>query len=52
MKKIHALKQKVKGSLTYPITIFLFLILSVVIVLTYVIPQLIPLFTDANIELP
>ncbi len=52
LKKVHALKQKVKGALTYPIMIFLFLILSVVIVLAYVIPQLVPLFANAEVELP
>lgn len=52
LKKIHALKKKVKWALTYPIVIFLFLILAVVIVLTYVIPQLLPLFKTADVELP
>ena len=52
LKKIHALKQKVKWAMTYPIMIFLFLILSVIIVLAYVIPQLVPLFMTAEVELP
>jgi type II secretory pathway component PulF len=38
--------------MTYPIMIFIFLILSVVIVLAYVIPQLTPLFATAEVELP
>ena len=52
LKKMHALKKKVKWALTYPTVIFFFLVLAVVIVLTYVIPQLIPLFTTAEVELP
>ena len=52
LKKLHALKQKVKWALTYPIMIFLFLILAVVIVLSYVIPKLIPLFETAEVTLP
>ena len=52
LKKMYALKKKVKWALTYPIAIFAFLILSVVIVLTYVIPQIIPLFETAEVELP
>jgi len=52
LKKTYALKKKVKWALTYPIVIFLFLILAVVIVLTYVIPQLLPLFETAEVELP
>ncbi|MDQ7009174.1 MAG: type II secretion system F family protein [Candidatus Gracilibacteria bacterium] len=52
LKKMDALKKKVKGALTYPIVIFSFLILAVIIVLTYVIPQLLPLFETAEVELP
>jgi len=52
LKKMDELKKKVKWALTYPIVIFLFLVLAVVIVLTYVIPQLLPLFTDSGVELP
>jgi len=52
LKRTFELKKKVKGSLTYPIIIFLFLILAVVIVLTYVIPSLTPLFETAEVDLP
>lgn len=52
LKKVDALKKKVKWALTYPIVIFSFLILAVIIVLTYVIPQLIPLFQTADVVLP
>lgn len=51
-KKIHNLRSKIKGALTYPIIIFLFLIVAVIIVMTYVIPMLKPLFETAQVELP
>lgn len=52
LKKMYALKQKVKAALTYPMIIFIFLLLSVIIVLAYVIPAIRPLFENANVELP
>ena len=52
LKKLQDLKSKVKGALTYPIIIFLFLILAVIAVLTYVIPSLTPLFETTQVELP
>jgi len=52
LKRVYELKQKIKWAMTYPIMIFLFLILAVIIVLTYVIPKILPLFESANIELP
>lgn len=51
-KKIHNLRLKIKGALTYPIIIFLFLIVAVIVVMTYVIPMLKPLFDTAEVELP
>lgn len=50
--KTHNLKKKIQWSLTYPIIIFLFLFLAVLVVLTYVIPALKPLFETAEVELP
>jgi len=52
LKKVHDLRNKIKGALTYPIIIFLFLILALSIVLTYVIPAIKPLFEDADVALP
>jgi len=52
LKKIHDLKSKIKTALTYPIIIFIFLILAVIAVLTYVIPSLTPLFTETQVKLP
>ncbi|PIE85484.1 hypothetical protein CSA08_01860 [Candidatus Gracilibacteria bacterium] len=50
--KAHNLKKKIKGSLTYPVIIFLFLIFAVIIVLIYVIPAIKPLFETSEVELP
>lgn len=52
VKKADSLKKKIKGSLTYPLIIFLFLIAAVIIVLIYVIPNLIPLFENSDAQLP
>lgn len=52
LKKIHELRNKIKTALTYPFIIFCFLLLALVIVLTYVIPAIVPLFADADVELP
>jgi len=52
LKKTHELKWKIKSSMTYPTIILLFLVLSVLIVMTYVIPAIRPLFETANVELP
>ena len=52
LKKIYDLKNKIKWALTYPLIIFLFLLLSLSIVLTYVIPAIEPLFEDSELELP
>jgi len=35
---------KIKGALTYPVIILLFLFLAIMIVLVYVIPTIVPLF--------
>lgn len=52
LKKVHNLKKKVKWALTYPVIIFLFLLLAILIVLVYVIPWIIPLFDNSDVELP
>lgn len=52
LKKIYELQKKVKGALTYPIIIMLFLILAIGIVMTFVIPAIKPLFEDAEQQLP
>ncbi|MDA9129453.1 type II secretion system F family protein [Candidatus Gracilibacteria bacterium] len=52
LRKSHDLRSKIKGALTYPIIIFLFLILAIIIVLAYVIPAVSQLFDNAEVELP
>jgi len=52
LKKIHNLRNKIKWALTYPIIIFLFLFLALIIVLTFVIPQIKPLFENSDVALP
>jgi type II secretory pathway component PulF len=52
LKKISDLRNNIKGALTYPIIIFLFLFLALFIVLTFVIPELKELFSSAEVELP
>jgi len=47
LKKNYVLGQKVKNALTYPTIIFLFLLVAVIIVLTYVIPSITPLFDNS-----
>lgn len=52
LKKIHNLHLKIKWALTYPLIIFVFLLVAVLIVLTYVIPSITPIFDNAWVELP
>lgn len=51
-KKLHELKQTVKSSLTYPIIILLFLVIAILVVMTYVIPWIIPLIEESWVEKP
>lgn len=52
MKQAHELKNKIKSALNYPMIIFGFLFIAVIVILVYVIPNIRPLFEDAGIELP
>jgi len=51
-KKLHELKSTIKNSLTYPFIIIIFLVIAVLIVMTYVVPAIIPLLEDAWVEKP
>lgn len=46
------LQSRVVGSLTYPFIIVLFLAGAVLVIMTYVIPKLEPMFVNANVALP
>lgn len=52
LKKVHNLHLKIKGALTYPMIIFIFLFVAILIVLTYVIPAIMPVFETSWVELP
>lgn len=51
-EKAYQIKSKVKSAMTYPIVIFLLLIVVVIAMLVYVIPQLTELFEAVEGELP
>jgi len=52
LEKQTILKTKVKNALTYPIFVLVLFGLVVIIMVTFVLPQIIPIFNDAHIELP
>ncbi len=52
LRKNYDLRSKIKGALTYPAIIFLFLIFAIVIVLAYVIPAVSQLFETSEVTLP
>ncbi len=52
LKRTHNLHLKIKTALTYPTIILVFLLIAVLLVLTYVIPSILPVFTNSWVELP
>ena len=52
LEKEYELKRKIKGALAYPIFVLFALIAVMVLVITYVIPQLKAVFDDAGVSLP
>lgn len=52
LEKQTLLKTKVKNALTYPIFVLLLFGAVIIIMVTFVLPQIIPIFEDANIQLP
>jgi type IV pilus assembly protein PilC len=52
LRNQEELKSKVKGALTYPFIIVLFLIGAIMTIMTYIIPKLEPLFMSTGVELP
>ena len=52
LRKGDELASKVKGALTYPTIILVFLALAVFVVMGFVMPRLTPLFEGANVTLP
>lgn len=52
LREQEEIKQKIKSAMTYPIIIMVFLIIAIVVIMAYVMPKLLPLFTESQIELP
>ena len=52
LRDTEDVKAKVKGALAYPVIILLFLIGAIMLVMTYVVPKLIPLFESTGTQLP
>ena len=46
------LRNKITSAMTYPVIIMIFLVLAVMVVMVYVVPQLIPIITNMSSELP
>lgn len=46
------LRNKITSAMTYPIIIMIFLVLAVMVVMVYVVPQLIPIIASMSSELP
>ncbi len=52
LRNQEELTSKVKGALTYPFIIILFLVGAILTIMTYIIPKLEPLFMNTWVELP
>lgn len=52
MRMQEELRRKVVGALTYPFIIMLFLMLALIVVMTYVIPQIMPIIAEMTTDIP
>ncbi len=52
LEKEHDLKSKIKGAMTYPAVIVVVMIGIAIIMLTYILPKLMSVFSDMDVELP
>ncbi|MDF1498094.1 MAG: type II secretion system F family protein [Patescibacteria group bacterium] len=52
LKKDHQLTSKIKGAMMYPSVIVFAMVVIGALMMTYVIPSLLEVFTDAGVELP
>ncbi len=52
LREEEELRQKAKSALIYPLIIMIFLVIAVLVIMTFVIPKLSDLFTSAQVELP
>ncbi len=52
LEREYYLKQKVKGALAYPIIVFFALIVVIFVMMVWIIPNLVKIYEETNIELP
>jgi MSHA biogenesis protein MshG len=52
LREQEELKGKVVNAMTYPLIILAFLVIAIIVVMVYVIPQLIPIITQVTTDLP
>ena len=52
LEKQSLLKSKIKNALTYPVFVIFLFFVVIMIMVTFVFPQIMPIFEDANVELP
>jgi len=52
LEKEHDLKSKIKGAMTYPAVILVAMIGIAVLMLTYILPKLMGVFSEMSVELP
>lgn len=52
MEEEYGFQRKVRAALIYPVFVLVLVIVLVLVMFTFVLPQLVALFEDANVELP
>ena len=52
MRMQEELRRKVIGALTYPFIIMIFLVLALIVVMVYVIPQIMPIIAEMTTDIP
>ncbi len=52
LEKEHDLKSKIKGAMTYPAVILIAMIGIAILMLTYILPKLMGVFSEMSVELP
>ena len=52
LRSREEIRRKLKAALTYPVVVMLFLVAAVSVVMSYVVPKLVPLFQTAGSDLP
>lgn len=52
LAKEHDLKSKVKGAMTYPAVIIVVMVAIAILMLTYILPKMMAVFSDMDVELP